>query len=76
MIYGRVRHFGYVSGPIQSGAAGYSSSMLYLASQSPRRAELLTRLGKHSHGRSCLYIKRLADVDEGVLEELVAASLA
>ena len=33
------------SAVIQSGAAGYSSVMLYLASQSPRRAELLTRLG-------------------------------
>lgn len=30
---------------IQSGVAGYSSTMLYLASRSPRRAELLRRLG-------------------------------
>jgi nucleoid DNA-binding protein len=34
--------------------------------------DLLARLGPHSTGRSCLYIKRLSDVDEGVLRELVA----
>ncbi len=36
---------GRVFASIQSVAAGYSSTMLYLASQSPRRAELLRRLG-------------------------------
>ena len=33
--------------------------------------ELLAKLGKHSRGKSCLYINKLADVDMGVLEELV-----
>jgi hypothetical protein len=37
---------------------------------------LLERLGKHSTGKSCLYIKRLDDVDPSVLEELVRASVA
>ncbi|WP_120078189.1 DUF1801 domain-containing protein [Aurantiacibacter odishensis] len=32
---------------------------------------LLENLGKHSRGASCLYINKLADVDMGVLEELV-----
>lgn len=36
--------------------------------------ERLGRLGKHDTGKGCLYIKRLADVDAGVLEELVAAA--
>lgn len=36
---------------------------------------LLARLGKHKTGKGCLYVKRLADVDEGVLRELVAASV-
>ena len=35
-------------------------------------AALFARLGKHRTGKSCLYIKRLADVDTGALEELVA----
>jgi len=33
--------------------------------------ERLSRLGKHTVGKGCLYVKRLADVDAGVLEELV-----
>jgi hypothetical protein len=36
--------------------------------------ERLARLGKHDTGKGCLYIKKLADVDAGVLEELVAAA--
>lgn len=38
--------------------------------------ELLARLGKHTIGKGCIYIKHLADVDLGVLEELVADSYA
>lgn len=36
--------------------------------------ELFARLGKHTTGKSCLYIKKLADVDLDVLEQLVALS--
>ena len=35
----------------------------------------LSRLGKHKMGKSCLYIKRLSDVDETVLEEIVTKGL-
>jgi hypothetical protein len=38
--------------------------------------ELLSRLGTHSTGKSCLYVKRLADVDRAVLHDLVKASYA
>ena len=38
-------------------------------------AALLRRLGKHKTSKSCLYIKRLSDVDEGVLEELITKSV-
>ena len=41
-----------------------------------RTVEQLTRLGKHSRGKSCLYINKLADVDLDVLEEMIADSLA
>ncbi len=37
--------------------------------------DLLDRLGKHKHGRSCLYINKLADVDLEVLAELIRAGL-
>lgn len=36
--------------------------------------DLFARLGKHSTGKSCLYIKKLADVDLDVLERLVLLS--
>lgn len=37
------------------------------------RAGVLARLGKHSLGKSCLYINKLADIDLAVLEDIVAA---
>jgi hypothetical protein len=36
---------------------------------------LLKRLGPHSHGKSCLYIKRLSDVDTKVLRQLIEKSV-
>lgn len=36
--------------------------------------DLLARLGKHSTGKACLYVKRLEQVDIDVLEQLVALS--
>ncbi len=50
--------------------------VLYLLCDAPRQQDLLGRLGKHRTGKSCLYIKRLADVDIAVLEALVAGALA
>lgn len=37
---------------------------------------ILDRLGKHKHGKSCLNIVRLDDVDQAVLAELIRAGLA
>ena len=36
---------------------------------------LLKKLGKFKTGKSCLYIKRLADVDENVLDRLIMESV-
>jgi hypothetical protein len=49
---------------------------LYIIAGFDRYAELMGRLGKHRIGKSCLYIKRLADIDMSILEELVTASVA
>ena len=40
-----------------------------------KRGALLDKLGKHSTGKGCLYIKRLSDVDVQVLKTLVEASV-
>jgi hypothetical protein len=50
--------------------------VLYLIGGFPRHQALMDRLGKYRTGKSCLYLKRLADVDEAVLENLIAEGLA
>ncbi len=48
---------------------------LYVVDGSAEQQKLLDKLGKHSTGKGCLYIKRLSDVDMKVLKELIAASV-
>jgi len=48
---------------------------LYVTDCFERYGELMAKLGKYKTGKSCLYIKRLADIDMGVLEELITASI-
>ena len=48
---------------------------LYIMPGFARYDDLMASLGKHSTGKSCLYIKRLADVDMTVLEKLVTESV-
>lgn len=51
-------------------------TVLYLIDGYKGKEAQLARLGKHKIGVSCLYIKKLADVDRGVLEDMVKDSLA
>jgi Domain of unknown function (DU1801) len=41
-----------------------------------RNADLIDRLGNHTTGKGCLYIKRLSDVDPTVLRDLIAEGWA
>ena len=50
--------------------------VLYLVDGFEKQTALLEKLGKHKTGKSCLYIKRLTDVDEAVLEQLCADTIA
>ncbi len=52
------------------------SLVVYIDAEDPEQVARLARLGKHEMGKSCLYFKRLADVDAEVLEALVTASVA
>jgi hypothetical protein len=67
-------------------ASGHEGDMPRIAF-SPRKANLvlyvggfpdydalLARLGKHKSSKACLYLNKLADVDAGVLEEIVRRS--
>lgn len=48
---------------------------LYITSGFEQHASLLQALGKHSCGKSCLYIKRLADIDQAILRRLIHESV-
>lgn len=74
------RHYVYDSGRegdiFEIGfASGKGDISLYLTCDASRHAGLLSRLGKHRAGKGCLYIKRMSDIDSGVLAELCEAAL-
>ena len=48
---------------------------VYILAGFDRFEPLMKKLGKYKTGKSCLYIKRLSDVDEKVLERLIGASV-
>lgn len=50
--------------------------VLYVLAEGQEQKSLLSKLGKHTMGKSCLYFKQLADLDKSVLEKLVAGSIA
>lgn len=74
-------HYRYASGREGDAAViGFSPRVgklsLYLNDGTAQHAEALSRLGRHSTTQVCLHVKRLADVDLDVLEEILRASFA
>jgi len=71
-------HYVYETGRegdmLQVGFSPRKASMVLYVLGSPNDAALLKKLGKHKHGKSCLYINKLEDVDLDVLEELIDQS--
>jgi hypothetical protein len=53
---------------------GKGKITVYLMDGTARHAELLSRLGKHSATRVCVYLKRIGDVELPVLEQIVRQS--
>ena len=49
---------------------------IYIVSGFSINPELMEKLGKYKTGKSCLYVKKLDDVDRSVLEQLVKESVA
>lgn len=49
---------------------------LYFATGDPDRDQLLERFGKHTSGKACVYINKVADIDVDVLKELINQSVA
>jgi len=50
--------------------------VVYLMAEGEKQRSLLSKLGKHKMGKSCLYFKQLADLDISTLEKLVVGSVA
>ncbi len=78
--YGRY-HYKYASGRegdfLVTGFSPRKSSLsVYILPGYRDMTEKPARLGKHKTGRSCLYINKLADVDQNVLEEIVLDGIA
>ena len=74
-------HYRYDSGregdaPVAGFAPRSAHLVIYLIGGfTDRHEELLERLGPHKTGKSCLYVKRLADIDVDVLRTLVTRSM-
>ena len=74
-------HYKYESGRegdfMRSGfAARKANIVLYIMAGFSEYDALLEKVGKHKHGKGCLYIKRLSDLDESALEEIITRSVA
>lgn len=61
--------------PIAAFAPRSTGLVLYFAGDFLAQHPLLPRLGKYRMGKSCLYIKRLEDVDLPTLRRLISSSV-
>lgn len=69
-------HYRYASGregdwPAVGMSPRKQALTLYVSTGFEGHDDLMSRLGPHRTGKSCLYLKRLSDVDQDVLRELV-----
>ena len=73
-------HYKYASGregdwPVAAFSPRKLDLTLYLTPGFQKHTELMQKLGKHSTGKSCLYIKRLSDIHLPTLKKLIKVSL-
>ncbi len=73
-------HYKYESGhegdaPIVGFSPRKEAIVVYLLPEFEGRAALLSQLGKYKAGKSCIYIKKLEDINVAILKEMVEASI-
>ena len=73
-------HYKYASGregdwPITAFSPRKKDLTLYIMPGFEKHDELMKQLGKHSTGKSCLYIKRLSDIHVPTLKKLIKESV-
>lgn len=76
-----VSRYAYDSGrtgttPLISFSPRKAALVLYVGRSLPEIPHLLQKLGKHTTGKACLYVKKLADVDRAILKEVIEAEVA
>ena len=74
-------HYKYDSGregdmPVAGFSPRKAATVIYILTGARGSEALFAKLGRHTIGKSCLYIKKLADVDPAVLKTLVVRSVA
>jgi hypothetical protein len=73
-------HYKYESGhegdaPLVGFSPRKAKISLYFAPGMTKREELLKNFGKHTTGKGCVYINKVADIDVDVLKELITLSV-
>jgi Domain of unknown function (DU1801) len=73
-------HYKYASGhegdaPLVGFSPRKAKISLYFATGDTKRDDLLEKFGKHTTGKSCVYINKIADIDVDVLKELITQSI-
>lgn len=73
-------HYKYESGhegdaPLVGFSPRKAKISLYFAIGDTKRDEILKKFGKHTSGKACVYISKVADIDVEVLRELIKESI-
>ncbi|MNX47929.1 hypothetical protein D3C86_784950 [compost metagenome] len=73
-------HYKYASGhegdaPLAGFSPRKAAISLYVYLSEENREELLSKFGKHRTAKSCIYVKKLSDIDVEILKEMVSASV-
>ncbi len=74
-------HYKYASGhegdaPLAAFSPRKDSIVFYFEPEFSTREALLAKLGKHKLGKSCVYVKKLADIDLKIAETMITDSIA
>ncbi|UAL52694.1 DUF1801 domain-containing protein [Bacillus sp. CMF21] len=73
-------HYKYASGhegdaPLVGFSPRKAKISLYFAPGETKREELLKEFGKHTNGKACVYINKVADINVEVLKKLIQESI-
>ncbi len=73
-------HYKYASGhegdaPVLSFSPRKDALTLYIYTDTEKNQQLLAELGKYKKSKACIYIKKLSDINIGILKEICMESI-